>query len=243
MTRPCVLLVDDEDGLRTTLAANLELDGFEVVEAADGAEALEHAERRSFDLVVTDIRMPGMNGVELFRAIRRLHPRVPVVLMTAFALEHLIQQALREGVYVVMSKPFDVEHAMRTLHAALDRPLLVLVEAPAEVAATTRALEALGIAVQAPVSADAALDLVRAGRVGACVVDLGLPGVDGPALIEHIRRIDADVVVLALSSQDVDSLLQRAAVHAAAILRRPVAPGDLVEALARARARAQPRRR
>ncbi|HUS67503.1 MAG TPA: response regulator, partial [Kofleriaceae bacterium] len=81
MTRPCVLLVDDEEGLRTTLAANLELDGFDVVEAADGIEALAHARRRAFDLVVTDIRMPGMNGVDLFRAIRGLHPRVPVVLM------------------------------------------------------------------------------------------------------------------------------------------------------------------
>ena len=62
-----ILVVDDEESLRITLAANLELSGFEVVEAANGTQALEILENRAFDVVLSDIRMPGMNGVELFQ--------------------------------------------------------------------------------------------------------------------------------------------------------------------------------
>jgi DNA-binding NtrC family response regulator len=231
-------VVDDEESLRTTLAANLELDGFDVVEAADGTEALELVRQRDFDLVLTDIRMPGMNGVDLFREIRQLRPRVPVVLMTAFAMEHLIQQALREGVYMVMPKPFDVEQLVLSLHAALKRPVVLVVDAANAAEVTARALEATGLPARAVASADAALELVREGTIGVCVVDLSLPGGDAADLMARIRQLDRAVVVIAISSHDVEALLRRAAVHAAAILRRPVAPADLVEAIARARARA-----
>lgn len=238
MNRPSILVVDDEASLRTTLAANLELDGFDVVEASDGVEALALARTRAFDLVLTDIRMPGMNGVDLFRAIRQLHPTVPVLLMTAFAVEHLIQQALREGVYMVIPKPFDVEQLVHSLQAALHRPVVLVIDVPNAAATTARALAAVGLLARAATTDAEVLDLVREGRVGVCVVDLTRPGSDGPGLIERIRRLEQTLVVIAISSQDDEVLLRRAAVHAAAILQRPVVPADLVEAIARARARA-----
>src|SRR5271166_5091781 len=97
-----ILLVDDEQSLLMTLAANLELDGLDVTTAESGQRALELFESEPFDLVLSDIRMPGMNGVDLFRRIRAQRPECPVVLMTAFALEGLVQEAIAEGVFTVL---------------------------------------------------------------------------------------------------------------------------------------------
>ena len=113
-----ILLVDDEDSLRITLAANLELEGYEVSEAASGEEALELAEQKPFDIVLSDIRMPGMNGVELFRALKVKMPSVPCVLMSAFSLEELVSSALAEGVFTLLPKPFDIQAALTILTKA-----------------------------------------------------------------------------------------------------------------------------
>ena len=93
-----VLIVDDERSLLLTLVANLELEGFEVVAASDGARALELVREQRFDLLLTDVRMPGMNGVDLFRQIRRVCPQMPVILMTAYAVETLIDEAIQEEI-------------------------------------------------------------------------------------------------------------------------------------------------
>ena len=72
-----VLVVDDEEGMRLTLAANLELEGYEVVEARDGAHALELAAQQRFTVVVSDVRMSGIDGVELVRRLTAAKPATP----------------------------------------------------------------------------------------------------------------------------------------------------------------------
>lgn len=230
-----VLVVDDEAGLRTTLAANLELDGFDVVEAESGAEALERARQQDFDVVLTDIRMPGMSGVELFRQLRRLRPGLPVLLMTAFTIEHLIREALREGAYMVIAKPFDVERVSGALKRAVDRPLVCVVDQGG--AATVAALTTLGLSARTAASEAEVVEMVESGQVGVCVVDLSMDGIDGPDLIDRLSGIDPDLVFIALSGEDVDDLVRRAATNADSILKKPVRARDLVEAIGRARVR------
>src|SRR5215471_5132373 len=97
-----ILLVDDEQSLLLTLAANLELDGFDVTTAESGEHALKLFEREAFDLVLSDITMPGMSGIDLFRRVRSQRPECPVVLMTAFALEGMVRDAICEGVFTIL---------------------------------------------------------------------------------------------------------------------------------------------
>src|SRR4051812_20372347 len=118
-----ILIVDDEGSLLLTLVANLELEGFDVVGAQDPAVALRLVAEQHFDLVLTDIRMPGMTGIALFRAIRSIGADMPVILMTAFAAESLIDEAVQEGVFAVLPKPFDIEHVIFALSRALSRPM------------------------------------------------------------------------------------------------------------------------
>ena len=103
-----VLVVDDDEAVRVTLAANLELDGFEVTEAENGQQALDFLAENEVELVLSDIRMPQMTGVEMAERIRELHPELPVVLMTAYTADTDIEYVIQHGVFTVLGKPFDV---------------------------------------------------------------------------------------------------------------------------------------
>src|SRR5258706_13626189 len=123
-----VLVVDDLASVAVTLAAYLELEGLEVADAPDGARALEMLTDGAFDLVLSDVRMPRMNGLELFRAIRKQWPTLPVILMTAFAVEDLIKQAIAEGVFTVVSKPYEMDHIVGLVTRAMARPKVLIVD-------------------------------------------------------------------------------------------------------------------
>jgi DNA-binding NtrC family response regulator len=233
-----ILVVDDEHNLRMTIAANLELEGFEVVEAENAATALALLETDTFDLVLSDVRMPGMNGVDMFRRAHKLQPDLPVILMTAFALEGLVQEALREGVFTLLPKPFEIEHLVAALSAAARSPVILIVDDVESVAeSTAAALSEVGVRAVAVTDGKSALDLVRDRDVDVCVVDMVMPGMSGPELIERLAVEAPEVICIAVSGQDGDDMFRRIAGHVHAILRKPIDPPFLAEAVARARAR------
>ena len=110
-----ILIVDDEDGLRLSMAGIIEMDGHEVLDANNGYDAIELAKQHTFDIAFFDIKMPGINGVETFKQIKKISPKTVSVMMTAYAVQHLIQEALDEGAYACISKPFDMEKIMATI--------------------------------------------------------------------------------------------------------------------------------
>ena len=114
-----ILVVEDEESLRITLAANLELEGYEVVEASNGKEAIELLDGGKFDLVLSDIRMPKATGVDVLLHVKEHHPGLPVVLMTAYAMEDQVRTAMSEGVFAVLKKPFDFSAAAAAIVRAL----------------------------------------------------------------------------------------------------------------------------
>jgi len=103
-----ILVVDDNPDMTTALADVLEVKGFAVHAAASGAEALEILREYPVDILLTDVKMAGMNGLELHRQARKLYPRLITIFMTAYAVDELIQQGMAEGVKIVLDKPVDI---------------------------------------------------------------------------------------------------------------------------------------
>jgi CheY-like chemotaxis protein len=237
-----ILVVDDEHNLRMTIAANLELEGFEVVEAENGEAALALVQTQHFDLVLSDVRMPGMNGVDLFRRVHEQKPDLPVILMTAFALEGIVQEALREGAFTLLPKPFAIEHLVAALSSAARGPVIVIVDDIKSVAeSTAAALSAIGVRALAVTDGMKALEVVKTKDVDVCVIDMVMPGMSGADLIDLLRTQAPEVICIAVSGYDVDDMFRRVAVHVHTILRKPVDPHRLVEVVAKARARAPAR--
>jgi CheY-like chemotaxis protein len=241
---PRVLVVDDEASLLLTLVANLELEGFEVMEARSGAQALALIEAHEFSVVLSDIRMPGLNGVELCQRIRKLRPELPVILMTAFANEHLIRDAVSDGALMVIPKPFGIEHVVRMLHAAMKRPVVLVIDDMVEVANKMAAtLRQVGLPARVAYDGKAAIDAFRAGDISVCIVDLVMPGMNGAEVIDQIRALDPSAIVIAMSGLDVEELFRHAAQNADTLLRKPILPSDLLQAIANARTRVPVNRR
>jgi DNA-binding NtrC family response regulator len=233
-----ILVVDDEASLLMTLVANLELEGFEVAEAKNAEQALAELRTREFDLVLSDIRMPGMSGVDLCRAIHKAKPELPVVLMTAFSVESVVRDAVNEGALLVLPKPFAIEQLVRILVSALRRPVVLVVDDVPEAAETmAAAFHAVGLPARSVYDGQSALEAFRAGDISVCVVDMVMPGLSGADVIERLRTLDPSVVVIAVSGHDVDELFRRISPMTDTFLRKPVDPHQLLQAIASARLR------
>jgi EAL domain-containing protein (putative c-di-GMP-specific phosphodiesterase class I) len=117
--RDRILLVDDEEALLRLLARALSGAGFEVETAADGQQAMEIFERNEFDLVISDITMPRMDGIELLRAVRARNFDIPVVLVTAMPMVDSAMQAVEYGAMRYLSKPVDPKLLVSTAERAI----------------------------------------------------------------------------------------------------------------------------
>lgn len=94
-----ILIVDDEPEMRIALETTLQRENYQLVCAEDGKQALEQFENQVFDLVLTDVRMPKLNGLELLREVKERSPETPVVMMTAYGTIDNAVEAMKEGAF------------------------------------------------------------------------------------------------------------------------------------------------
>jgi DNA-binding NtrC family response regulator len=109
MTDKNVLLVDDEEEFVATLATRLETRGLKVDVAHSGEAAIEKVKEKSFDAILLDLAMPGMDGIETLKRLRELNPDSQVVLLTGRATVKTATEAMREGALDLLEKPVDIE--------------------------------------------------------------------------------------------------------------------------------------
>lgn len=114
-----ILLVDDDELLLTVLKALLENAGYEIMTAGDGNTALNVIQAEALDLVISDIRMRPMNGIELLRKIRGVKPAIPVIMVTAYANPRTAQEAKQLGAFAYMSKPFTNDEVVTNVKEAI----------------------------------------------------------------------------------------------------------------------------
>ncbi|MBP7149308.1 MAG: sigma-54-dependent Fis family transcriptional regulator, partial [Acidobacteria bacterium] len=118
-TRPRILLVDDDTGMLRTLQVLLEDAGYEVDTASSGDLAVERLRRGGVHAVLSDVAMPGMDGIALLRAVRDQRPNVPTILMTAFGSVRTAVEAMKLGAYQYLTKPVDPDELLVLLQRAL----------------------------------------------------------------------------------------------------------------------------
>jgi two-component system response regulator PilR (NtrC family) len=119
-----LLIVDDEQGMRDLLSIMLRREGYRVELARSGEEALDRISRDLFDLIITDISMPGVDGIGVLRRVREIAPEVPTIIITAYASTESAIEALKLGAYDYIVKPFDVEEFKIVIGNALERKRL-----------------------------------------------------------------------------------------------------------------------
>lgn len=116
-----VLIIDDEQRFLKTTQTLLEKEGYKVLTAADGQQGLEALKKRSVDVVVLDVKMPGMDGIEVLRRIKADHPLVEVLMLTGHATMESAVDGLKSGAFDYLTKPCDIPVLKEKINAAYDK--------------------------------------------------------------------------------------------------------------------------
>ncbi|MBI5494872.1 MAG: response regulator [Deltaproteobacteria bacterium] len=182
-----ILIVDDNRDLAENLAELLGDAGFQAQVYDDPCVAAREFAAGRFHLVLLDLRMPGMNGVELARRIHDVDPALPALAMTAWAADAFQDAAVAAGVHAVVHKPVPVEELLRLVHTLVAGPQGLVVSADAAQARElVHVLLRHGVAARAARSADEARAMVRDRRASVLVVDGELPDGHGQDLLEEL---------------------------------------------------------
>ncbi len=118
---PSILIVDDERSMREFLQILLEKDGHSVSVAAEGEDALKQIEKQEFDLVISDIRMPGISGLDMLARLKASRPDLPVIMITAFASPEDAVTAMKDGAFDYITKPFKIDEIKKVIRSATSR--------------------------------------------------------------------------------------------------------------------------
>ena len=186
-----ILIVDDNRSMVETLRDILGLRGWTCDVAYSGEEALERVEADEPRVVLMDIKMEGMNGVDTFRALRRRHPDLKVVLMTAYSAAGLVEEARREGVLEVLNKPIDPRALDALLERAVDTKgrVVVLEDHPAFLETLATAVAQSGYLVERAGSLEEALAILEDAAPAVVLMDMILPGTEPAQSVAAIRRV------------------------------------------------------
>jgi two-component system response regulator HydG len=123
-----ILIVDDEPDIRDSVSDILLDFGYEVDTASCGLDALARLEEQPYDVALLDFKMPGMDGLTLYRKMRKLYPETSVILVSAYTGDGICEEALASGIRRVISKPVDMREIISEVDRELDRPLALVVD-------------------------------------------------------------------------------------------------------------------
>jgi DNA-binding NtrC family response regulator len=230
-----ILIVDDDQRMTRTLADIFSTTGHLPVEANSGADALEKARTQPFDCVLTDVRMPGMDGVGLHRQLRQVQPGLPVVLMTAYASDEIIRNGLDEGVVGVFDKPLDINNMLAFFTSLARHRSIVIVDDDPDFCKTLgdilrqRGFSALQISDP---HTDVELMTVEAQVIR---LDMKLNGFSGVDVLKQIRKHYPGLPVLMVTGyrQEMTAAIQAAMeIHAFTCLYKPLEIPTLLQTLA-----------
>jgi len=230
------LVVDDDRSMVRTLTDVLRLRGWDVTGAYTGSAAVEAAKSGKFDVVLMDIKMPGMDGVSAFKAMKAERPDVRVVLMTAYAAQELVSEAQQEGVVRVMSKPVDLSALLSLIATSMDRqhPVLLVDTDSAFLKSLAEVLRMRGFDTVVASNLDEAKKLIVEKRPAAVLLHMTMGSMSAHDAVAAVHEVGPSAAVIVYSGQPNAQIEVRKALPAQwvhAFLQKPFAVDQLTGVL------------
>lgn len=201
-----VLVVDDDASMRTTLVDILEAEGYTASAASSGESALEICSTQEIDVVLMDLRMPGMGGMEAFDRIRSLGRDTRIILMSAYGSDEITHSALDKGAVAFLPKPLQLEDVLKLIAAVNDAAILVVSDDDGTRSLMARELKSRGFRVALPETTTAALEAIRQVRFDIAFVDARLAGMSGLDFYLEFRRVAPSAVAIMMYEQALESV-------------------------------------
>lgn len=184
-----VLVVDDDRRMVKTVCDILTVKGYLAIGAFSGEEAVEKVREERPDCVLMDVKMPGLSGIEAVKAVKKLAPDTPVVMMSAYATDEQAEEAKRQGAYAVLTKPVDLQQVLSFFSLLRKEESLLVVDDDLNFSLTLKdILEARGYRVETESDPDKVLERMDTSYKLTVLLDLRLGSVDGLDVMKKIRR-------------------------------------------------------
>jgi DNA-binding response OmpR family regulator len=235
--QPQLLIVDDEVDACQNLSDILTDMGYDVDVANDGPSALELVRRKTYDVALLDLKMPGMDGVELYKRIKNVSAGTVAIVVTAFAGSKIAQAAIDAGVAEVIAKPVDFQKLLRRVEETLDEPLVMVVDDDPELCESLWDVlrqHRYRVAIAHDVSdADAKL---RGHDYHVVLIDMKLPAGSGAEVFQLVRRTHGEARTILITGYRTETEKQVADVLAEgadAVAYKPFDVNQLLSTLAR----------
>jgi DNA-binding NtrC family response regulator len=207
--------------------------GFLVETAANGIDAIDKFKEHSYDVTLMDVVMPDMNGVEAFRQIKALEPDTPVILMTAYSDEELIETAKTEGIKNVINKPVHIDKLIELLTETTAGEPILVVDDDEDIRLTmTHILEQEGHRVLTAGSGEEAIDILKKQVCLMAFIDIKLPNIDGLETLLRLKEINPRLrtVMMTGFKNEVREALEKAQQSAAiTCLYKPFDPSEAAD--------------
>ena len=228
-----VLVVDDDRRMVKTICDILRVKGHDPHPAYTGEEAVDRARQESFDCVLMDLKMPGIDGVEALKRIKEVAPDLPVVLMSAYATGDQAEEAGRHGAYAVLVKPIDLQMVLSFLALLRkEESVLIVDDDPAFCRTLKDILLERGYRVETETDPDSVLGHMESNYELLVVLDLKLGGADGGDVLKKIRgKYPTKPVVLVTGNhgESVASIEKAMRIGAYTCLYKPLEVEKLVD--------------
>lgn len=186
---PSILVVDDERDIRENLRDILTDLGYAVDVAGDGPSALELVQAKHYDVALLDLRMPGMDGLELYRRIKELRAGTVAIIVTAYATAETTRDALEAGAWKIIAKPVDFQHVMTLIGQVLDQPVVLLIDDDVDLCRSLwDVLREKGYRVCVAHDAHQAAEQLSMQPFKVVLIDMKLPHGDGAEVFHLVRQ-------------------------------------------------------
>lgn len=209
-----VLIVDDEKAFCESMTDILDTKGYEVESENSGEAAITKVKEKFFDVVLMDIKMPVMTGVEAFKQIKEISPKTAVIMMTAFSVEDLIKEALKEGAFGCLRKPLDIDKLVEQIELAKEKGMLILItdDDPNTRETFKDTLEAKGYKISTAATGEEAIELVKERPHDILFIDMKLPVLNGLETYLAIKKIKPNIVAVIITAygEEMKDLLEEA---------------------------------
>ncbi len=194
-----ILIVDDDQRMTSTLADILSTAGYTTDQASSASMALEKVNQKDFDCVLTDFRMAEMDGVAFHKFLHKEKPGLPVVLMTAFAADEIIQRGLEEGVVGVLNKPLDISQMLGFFAALAEHQTIAIVDDDSAFCKTLGdILNKRGFITEIETNPHANMNLL-ASDAQVVMLDMKLNSITGLDILKGIRKSYPELPVLLIT--------------------------------------------
>jgi two-component system, NtrC family, response regulator HydG len=228
-----ILIVDDDRDHAESVAEILEMRGHRVEVSYTGEDAIERFCEADFDIVLMDVKLPGMNGVQTFFEFKRLRAHARVFLMTGYSVEQLVGQAVDNGALGVMRKPFSVADLLAAVENAKPRGIVLIADDdPLFIGSLMPILAAHGYSVETAGTGEEALQKLSNYKIDCLLLDVRLPVLSGLEVYLSLKEAGRLVPTILVTGYDSDDETRQLRLMTQGLLIKPFDPTVLLSTIA-----------